>query len=132
MNGSPNIMNNDLPEGSYFRVLLSDGNTFDERTTPWSAISVKKSIEYYGKQKTVFVCAFPVKQIDVFHEGLETSIEVPEGHEVYQAIRSKMDFSGGQSRSAIIGRCIGIIKDDKMVEERFLNAQQNEVLGVRA
>ena len=117
---------------SYFKLTLDDDSVVLESDKAWSTISQIKSVEYFGGKKTVYVCTLSVKRIEMFHDGLETSIDIPEGCEVYQAIRSMTDFMPtGGSTSKTHGRCVGIVKDGKVIEERFLNGVLGEVQGVK-
>ncbi len=124
MNGSLNIE-------SYVRLTLDDGTVKDDREVSWKSISEMKTVSYFGKKKTVYVCALPVAFVDVFHDRLEVHMQIPDGCSEYQAIRSKADFNAGQTRDAVVGRCVGLVKNSVVIEERFLNGVNNEVVGVR-
>ena len=124
MNGSPN-------SESYVLLTLADGSQKDDRTFSWSSVSNRRLVDYFGKKKTVFTCFLPVRKVDAYHDGLETSIEIPEDCEVYQAFRSRAAFNAGQSQNDVVGRCIGIVRNGAVIEERFLNGVNNEVQGVR-
>ena len=121
-----------LPEGSFFEVTFTDGSTCNEKDVAWSSMSRHKQVEYFGGGKHVQVCMYPVTSITVHHGDLETTIEVPKDCEVYQAIRSSMLFVAKKDgRHRVLGRCVGLVKNGKVVEERFLNGLMNEVQGVR-
>lgn len=118
---------------SYFEVQFVDGSVRTEHETNWRDLSVEKTVEYFGGKKTVKVCQLPVKRVVMRHGDLSTIIDVPEGVEVYQAIRSETIFvPGGRKIDRISGRVVGLVKDNKVIEERFLNAAAGEVFGARA
>lgn len=115
---------------SYFSVIFYDGSSIDERNCNWDDISTQKRVKYQDGTKTVYECNYSVSKIKIHHENLETEIEVPEDYKVYQAIRSSAVFSeNGLMKSAIFARCVGLIKDDEVVEERILNISENIVQG---
>jgi len=121
-----------LPPHSYFEVTFADGSKRPEHNTNWSDISEPMVVEYFGKKKQIMACKFPVKQIKVFHDGMEAVMEVPEGCSVYQAIRARAEFIPGRERvDSISGRCVGVVKDGVVIEERFINQRQHEVMGMR-
>lgn len=121
-----------LTEGSYFEVTFRDGTKVSERDVNWSSIAERRVIGYLGGKKGIMVCKFPVKRIEAFHEGMSAAIDVPEGCEAFQAIRSESIVIPGYSRQdRVVGRIIGIVRDGEVVEERFLNALEYRVQGIR-
>lgn len=122
-----------LPPNSYFEVVFTDGSKRSEHNTNWSEISESEVVDYFGKKKQVMLCKFPVKRIKVFHDDMETIIEVPEGHKVYQAIRARAEFLPGRARrDSVSGRCAGLVDENmNIVDERFVNGRQHEVMGIR-
>jgi hypothetical protein len=123
---------NGLPGGSGFIAWLEDGSSFTEAEVNWSEISKLERVDYFGMKKQVMVCTFPVKRVRVFHEGLVTEIEIPEDCSAYQAIRSGLNLvPSREPKPRVLGRCIGIVKNGEVIEERFLNGVQGEVLGMR-
>lgn len=118
---------------SFFRIYLSDGTVKQEPSCSWSAVSERRVVSYLGGQKGVMVCMLPVTRIEAHHDGMRSEIAVPEGCEVYQAVRSESVVMPGYGRQdRILGRIIGIVKDDAVVEEHFLNALEYKVQGIRA
>lgn len=120
-----------LPEDSFFEVVFADGSWTSERYVNWSSISEEIRVEYFGGTKTVFVCKLPVKRIEVHHEGLVASLDVSEGCQVFQAVRSESIITDGKKENRILGRVIGLVKDGEVIEEQFINEIMNEVLGTR-
>lgn len=117
---------------SYFKIELKDGSFRDERDCSWSSISEHRIVNCFGNKKGVMVCKLPVKKIEVFHEDLHDGILVPENCEVYQAIRSESIITPNYGRNdRIVGRYIGILENGKVIEERFLNALENSIQGMR-
>ena len=121
-------MENIPPE---FRITLADGTTRDDLDAPWKDISYMRKVNYFGKKKTVYVCASPIKHIEIFFEDLETSIDVPEDCEAYYATRARTNFIGGAAKNMILGRCVGLVKNDEVIEEKFINGIEHEVQGMK-
>ena len=122
-----------LPQGSHFHARFKDDSDCHEGDTNWSDMSTEKEVEYFGMTKRVRVSKHPVKNIKIAHDGMEIDMAVPEGCEVYQAIRAEVLFTPGGGRTEhILGRVVGLVKDGKVIEERFINAQNHEIMGVRA
>lgn len=122
-----------LPEDSYFEVTFADDTKVSEHDTNWSTIADRRIVGYLGGQKGVMVCRFRVKRIEAHLEGLHSAIDVPEGCEAYQAIRSESVIIPGYGRQdKVVGRIIGIVRGNEIVEEHFLNALEYRVQGVRA
>lgn len=121
-----------LPESSYFKVVFKDGSERTEQDMNWSFISERKTVSYFGGKKTVHLSVFPVRRIEVFHEGLHTAIDVPKDCNAYQAVRGEtIVVPNVQRNDRVLGRIIGIVKDGEVIEERFLNALSNKVEGIR-
>lgn len=120
-----------LPEGSLFELYLDDGTIVSEVDVNWSSISERRLVEYLGGQRSIMVCRLPVVSVRATHEGLSSSISIGENEEVYQGVRSETLISGGEKRNRIIGRFIGKIRGNGVVEEHFLNGLSNEVEGFR-
>lgn len=117
----------------HFSVVFDDDTERTEHDTNWSEFSVEKKVGYGTGFKVVRVSNLPVKKITIKHNTLETTIEVPSGCEVYQAIRSRalLTLEGSTQKNFLVGRVVGLIKDDKVIEERFLNFLTNEITGFR-
>lgn len=121
-----------LSEDSFFIVEFTDGSIRTEQGTNWSDMSVREKVEYLGNPKTVFLCNFPVKKINVKHDGLETTIEVPKDCKVYQAVRSTSLLTPGDvTTSKVVARIVGLVKDGKVIEERLLANGASSVTGVK-
>jgi hypothetical protein len=139
MNGLPNIekpnktlQERGLPVGSHFEITLSDGSRIDEENISWATISDKTTVKYFGEYKVAHLCNLPVTRIEVWHEGLYASLDVPDGSRAYQSIRSDTLIIPGVKRSdRVIGRLIGLVKDGEVIEELFLNGIQYEVQGMK-
>ena len=120
---------NTSPDG--FQITLQDGSIKSEKDILWSEISRKEKVDYFSGKKTVYVCTLPVKEIKIYYDELEALIDVPEGCQVYQAIRARADYLGGEVKGIIVGKCVGIIRDGVIIEERFLNGVEHEVQGMK-
>lgn len=121
-----------IPSDSFFSLVFEDGSEISERETTWGFLCEKKEVDYLGGRKIVNFSKFPVKEIRCSFEGLEAKIEVPNGCQVYQSIRSEtLIIPNSQRKDRIIGRIIGIIKDGEVIEEQFLNGLQFKIEGFR-
>jgi len=121
-----------IPEDSYFEATFSDGSVVDERDTNWSAFSKKEDVNYFGRTLNFFISNFPIVKIKTRLNGMEACIEeISEGTRVYQFIRSERMLAKGVDRNLIIGRGIGLVRDGVVIEERFINAIENRVQGMR-
>lgn len=121
-----------FPTHSHFIVEFIDGSIRDERDTNWSSFAEVEEVDYFGIKKQVSLATLSIKTIQVFHEEMETKIEVPEDCRVYQAFYSEVSFvPTGKRTDTLNGRAVGLVRDGKVIEERFLNARQGEVMGIR-
>lgn len=117
---------------SFFEVHFKDKSFRTEHETNWSDMATEKRVKYFGGTKTVMVCNHQVSHIIMRHGELVTTLHVKDGEEVYQAIRSEtLFYPDGRKTDRINGRVIGIVKDDEVIEERFLNGVANQILGVK-
>lgn len=120
-----------LPDHSHFELHIGD-DVAKEHTTNWSDLSELREVTKAGQPFSAHVCRHNATSITVYHSGLETTIDIPEGYEVYQAVQSTFAFlSGGKSSNVITGRIVGLIKDGEVVEERFLSEAENRVIGFK-
>ena len=124
---------NTLHEQTHFEVIFFDGSIANEQDTNWSSFSQEKNVKYQGGTKTVYVSNLPIKSITITHGELKTSIDIPEGHEVYQACKSESIFgpNGEKMLDRINGRVVGLIKDNEVIEERYLDGRGHQILGFR-
>lgn len=125
---------NDFHKDSYFEVTFSDGSVRSEIDTNWSEMSEggNKVVGYRSGTKAVRVATVSVKSIKITHGALSTEIEIPEGCEVYQAVKADTAYIvGGSTHTSTLGRSVGLVKDGRVIEERFLDAQANMVLGFK-
>lgn len=121
-----------IPSDSFFEVTFKDGSTISEKEANWSSFSTKKTVDYFGRNFVFYVSNHPVKSIRVVLNDLEARIDdVPDGAEVYQFMRSLRTVAKDTDKTALIGRGIGLIKDGAVIEERFINAYEHKIQGMR-
>lgn len=120
-----------VPSHSYFRIVFVDGSEVDERDVRWSQMSTEKRVSFDKGSKNVRVSNFPLRRIEVYHDGLVAGIDVPEGCEAFQAIRSRHTIAGGRQHNEVVGRIVGIARNDVVVEELFINGIDHEVTGIK-
>ncbi len=121
-----------LSPDSYFEVVFADGSAISEKDVNWSEFAVQKEAEFVDKKKVFYVSKFPVKSIRISFAGKEIYIDsIPEDAEVYQFIRSERLLATGIDQQTVVGRGVGLIKNGCVIEERFINALENSIQGVR-
>lgn len=121
-----------IAEDSFFTIHHKDGTVLSEHLVNWSENGEVKVCEYFGMKKTVCVCTHPVKMIQIKHGDLHHTLEVPDGYEVYQSIRSETNFlQNGERTARTLGRVVGLVKDGEVVEEYFLNGIEGKVYGMK-
>jgi len=103
-----------------------------EKQTNWSEISEEKAVTCFGRKRVCSVAKPQASKIRIVLGKLEATIEIPPDCQVYQFIRSQQLFAKGVNEYTVIGRGIGLIKEDKVIEEKFINALENTVEGFRA
>lgn len=116
---------------SYFEVEFRDGSVIHSKDVSWHAYSVKKKVSKDDSFKLAYVSAFPVKSVLVHHNGLEKRLDIPEGSDMFQSIVGNTIITGGESRDSVLGRIVGIVKDNRVMEEYFLDGSSNNVIGYK-
>ncbi len=120
-----------LMKGSFFEATFKDKTNCHEKDYSWYEMSTEKKVKYQGMTKTVFICNHKISHIRVTHEGKQVELDVPDDCEVYQAMRSETSFSSAGRKDRTLGRVVGLIRDDEVIEEYFINGLQRCVLGFR-
>lgn len=116
---------------SFYEAHFHDSTVFHEHEYSWKDLSEEKTVKYFGEEKQVRVSKGVSKMI-VSHNGLVVTLNVPKDCEVYQAVRSEtIFFSNGQKKDLVLGRCLGLVKDGEVIEERFINSLENQIFGVK-
>lgn len=126
------LKDRNIPEDSWFEVTFIDDSVITEKEANWSAMSHREVANCFGKPKVCFVCDFQVKSIKVIMGDLETVIDVADGEKVYQYIRSERLVAKDIDNSNLVGRGVGLIQKESVIEERFLDRLANVVSGARA
>ena len=114
-----------------FNLILKDGSSINSENTEWKSISVEKRVKYQEGNKTVFVCNLPASKIKITAGELETEMDIPEGCEIYKANRGQATFVQGKAEQNLVAVCVGIVKDNEVIEERVVNFYENIVTGWR-
>lgn len=119
-----------LPSGSFFSVVFRDGDLLSEHNVNWSDFSKEIAIDYRGRKRTLHVA--DVSNISVVHGTLSTDIDIPKGCLAFQGIRAHTTFMlGGTQDTKVVGRFVGIVKDGKIIEERYLDGMKGQIIGIR-
>lgn len=117
---------------SFFEITLSDGSVMNETEYTWNEISKEQHVKFGMGFKTVRLCTLPVSKIKLVHGILNTEIQVAEGQQVYQFLRGMTSFlPTGEKKDAMLGRGIGLVEGERIVEERFLSGVTNEITGFK-
>ena len=120
---------NNFHNHSYFVVEFVDGTQMNEQINSWHDISESKIVNSVEGEKIVHVSKYPIKNITMNHHGISKTLEIPEGYEVYQSIRVTDTFlQSGEKKQKVLGRVLGLIKDNSVVEEYFLG---EELIGYK-
>lgn len=110
-----------------YNLVLKNGDIITDKE--WKFISEEKRVSYMEGYKTVYVCTLPVVKISIKYEDLETEIGVPDGYQVYKANRGQASFTLGKSENKLVAICVGLVSNDKVVEERVLNIYEGIITG---
>jgi hypothetical protein len=121
-----------LHENSFFHVTFDDGSEVKEHDTNWRDFSELRRVKYQGGEKSVVVSKHKIKNIKIQHGQKNVSLDITDGSEVYQAIRSESLFVRSKSnQNRIVGRCVGTIRNGEVEQEIFINGLQDVVLGFK-
>lgn len=121
-----------LPADSYFEVEFFDGSKVSEKNVNWSALCEKLEVAKGSYVQYCMASKFPIKNISIYLNGMKAEIfDIPESLKVYQFVRSERLLAKDINKYTLVGRGIGIIKNGSVVEERFINALENCVQGMR-
>lgn len=121
-----------IPEHSHFEIKFKDDSLRNEQDTNWSEISTEKDVLYGKVLKTVRVCKYPVKSIKVCHGNHVIRVDIKDGEEIYQAIKSRVVFVPGRGEiTKMTGRIVGVVKDNKIIEEQCIDLLSDTIVGFR-
>lgn len=121
-----------MKSDSFFSLKTDKDVIHKEHDTNWSDISKRKVVEFAGKKRYVDVCVLPVKSLEVTFGKLKTEIVLKKGEEAFQTnVSSSYFLPDGTVKTTHVGKKCGIIKDGKIIEERFLNGRSGVVEGFR-
>ena len=62
---------------------------------------------------------------------MEKTLEIPEGCRLFQSVTARMIFSGDRTMKEVIARTIGIVRENKVIEEYNLNGQTLNITGFK-
>ena len=117
---------------SFFEVHFTDGSIRNEKDTNWSDVSEEKKIKCGDNIKTVRVCVYPTKKVVINHDDAIIEIVAKDDERIYQAIHAQISFfPDGEQYSKILGRIVGKIKDNEIIEEKYIDSIANEITGFK-
>jgi hypothetical protein len=123
---------NQFEQSSYFAVEFTDKSKIDESMADWSDMAEEQIVKYGDRIKTVRLCTYPVSKITIYHKGMETTIAVPKDCRAYQSIKAETVFKpDGSKIDRVLGRLVGIVKNNEVIEERFIDELQNNIIGFK-
>lgn len=115
-----------------FEVIFSDGSPVNHKDCHWSDFSKKKEVRIGENLKSVSISKHRIKTIKVEHDGKIIHLDIPDGCDVYMHNTSQTTFyPDGNRMTTLLGRTIGIVKDDKVIEERTINLMSGEIIGFK-
>lgn len=121
-----------LPEHSFFEAFFADDSFVNEEQVNWSSFAEEQMVERFGQKQLCLVSKYPIKCIRITLNGLEASLaDIPAGVGVFQFMQSERLLAQGVDKTQLIGRGIGLIKDGKVIEEKFINAIEHRVTGAK-
>ncbi len=116
---------------SFYTITFRDGSSAHSDDISWHNISDKIKVSRRGKPSLVYASRVPIKSFTAHHHGLEKSIDIPEGCQVFQTTAARTTFVGGDIKNEILGRTIGIIKDNVVIEEYNINIEDGTITGFK-
>jgi len=129
---SRTLLERGLPENSYFHVIFDDDSEVDENNTNWSALSEEQIVNYAGQYKMVRVCTYKIKKITIKHNDLTVEIIPKDNEGIYQSVKMLVVFDqNGNPMNQMLGRTIGLVKENIVIEEHFLDSRLNEIIGLK-
>lgn len=115
-----------------FEAHFEDGSIFPETEGSWRELSEEKYVRFGETFKKVHLSKYPMKKMKVTHDGMECTVDVPDGCQVYHSIKAQTIFSSnGTKRDFILGKIVGIVRDGVVIEERFLDKASNQITGIK-
>ncbi len=117
---------------SFYQLHHQNGTVQHEKDHGWKSISTEKVVDNNGRKVTVRVLNYKIEKIFVNHGSMQTEVEVPHDCEVYQMNKGMTTFTAnGGINNIDLGRVIGLIKNNEVIEERYLEALTNQISGWR-
>jgi hypothetical protein len=116
---------------SSYTLTFPDGTTTNSNDIGWQEISSKVKVTRNGKVVQAYVSFAPISSIYVSHNGLEKSLDVPHDCGVFQSVTARTTFIGDTLKTEEIGRTIGLVKDNIVIEEYNLSSETNSINGFK-
>ncbi len=120
---------------SFHEIEFKNGKKCHSQTQPmqasWMRNAVKMRVKRGNQYKTVFASYVPIKCLTVHHNGLKHAMNVPEGCQVFQSIVAQSQFDGKNRTDTVLGRIVGIIKNNEVLEEYFLDGVSHNIVGFK-
>ena len=117
---------------NYFEITLPDDSVINERDCSWEELSSDVLIDFLGHQKVVQLAWYPFKKIVIHHGELETELYPNKDEKVYQGYKSVVQRKKDDTlEEHVVGRIVGLVRDGRVTEERFLNELSGIVEGVK-
>jgi hypothetical protein len=106
---------------------FKDGTEHIDSEFSWSSNSFEKKID----SRTLLVSNEKIKSIKLESEGEVYFIDCND-NDVFFFVSSKTDFfPDGTEKTYDIGKTVGLLEDDRIVEEYFIDEQTNEIRGFK-
>jgi hypothetical protein len=112
---------------SELTFYFEDGSTAIDNEMSWRAISEERLIE----DKMFLVCTKSIEKIKISTETEVLLLNVSD-RKLFYFISSQSEFCPtGEVKTTDIGKTVGFIEDDKVVEEYFIDERTNEIKGIK-
>ena len=115
-----------------FEIEFQDGSVRTEHDTDWNHIGKLREVHLGENRKVIKTCTVPIRSLRVVHGTMVMELEARPGEELYQATRGSQSLTtDGRVVTSIVGKTIGRIKNNNIVEEYFLDGRTNEIVRTK-
>lgn len=114
-----------------FEIEFPDGSKRTEHNTDWNAIGTLRTVKHEDRDKTIMICNVPIKKLKVKCLELSKELTSKKDEDLYQMTRASIMESRekpGEYVTTVVGKTIGRLKGDKIIEEYFLDARTNKII----
>lgn len=119
-----------MKKSTYTATFHNKSIKTDEHS--WAEMATIKVVKHFAGGTRRVAVVGGIKMFHVKHKGMDVQLSVPDGAEIYQAIREEVIFlPNGHKIERTRGHLVGIVKDGEIIEERFMNSMDGQIYGAR-